>query len=264
VKSLILAIASASLALAQAPAPAKTAAPPKKAATAPSKTGAAAPKAAPTGSSRLLNPAALNAKAPPVYRAKFTTTKGDFVVEVTRAWSPLGADRFYNLVKNGFYNNASFFRVLPGFVVQFGIPANPAVGKAWANANIKDEPVVGSNKKGTLTFAKSSMPNSRTTQVFISLGDNGRLDADGFSPFGTITEGMDVVSQFYSGYGEAASNHQDDITNQGKAFLDKNFPKLDSIKTATIIFPEGPPPPPAKKAAAPGAVKKAPAAPPKK
>jgi peptidyl-prolyl cis-trans isomerase A (cyclophilin A) len=263
VKSLLFLIASAALAFAQAPPAKKAAAPPAKTGAPAAKTGAAPAKSASSGSSRLLNPAAFKATAPPVYRAKFTTTKGDFVVEVTREWAPIGADRFYNLVRGGFFTNAAFFRVLPGFVVQFGMNANPAVQQAWEKANLKDEPVKHSNTKGTLTFAKSQLPNSRTTQLFINLGNNTQLDSDGFSAFGAVTEGMDVVGSLYSGYGESASNQQDKISQEGKAFLDRNYPKLDSIKSATIIFPE-PAAAPAKKAAAPAAKKEAPAAPPKK
>src|SRR5271165_5483259 len=139
----------------------------------------------------LLNPASLHAKAPDVFKAKFTTTAGEFVVEVHRDWAPLGADRFYNLVRRGFFTNAAFFRVVPGFVVQFGLNADPAVNKAWHDANIHDDPVKQSNKRGTLVFATAG-PNTRTTQFFINFGDNARLDAMGFAPFGEIVEGMDV------------------------------------------------------------------------
>src|SRR6266571_7824807 len=124
----------------------------------------------------LLRPALLKDKAPDTFQVKFVTTRGDFTVPVTRAWAPIGADRFYNLVKHHFYDNASFFRVVPGFVVQFGISAYPAVSAAWADANIKDEPVVGSNKRGYLTYAKTSLPNTRATQIFINLSDNAGLD----------------------------------------------------------------------------------------
>lgn len=213
---------------------------------------AAKPKPAGGGAS-LLHPETVKAKAPDVYEAKFETTKGDFVIEVTRSWAPLGADRFYNLVKNHFYDGVSFFRVVPGFVVQFGLTGNPAVNKAWNNANIKDDPVVQSNKPGTITFAMAG-PNTRTTQVFISFGDNSRLDAMNFAPFGKVTSGMDVINQLYGGYGDAPTSHQDEITNQGKAYLDKNWPKLDSIKTATIISPApAASSAPSKKAAAPAA-----------
>jgi peptidyl-prolyl cis-trans isomerase A (cyclophilin A) len=179
----------------------------------------------------LLHPADLKAKAPEVYDVKFSTAKGDFVVEVVRSWAPQGADRFYNLVKHGFYKDAAFFRIVPGFVVQFGLSADPAVNRAWHSADIKDDPVTQSNKVGYLTFATAG-PNTRTTQVFINLGDNAGLDRQGFAPFGRVTSGMDVVQNLYSGYGEQPD--QGAITNQGKAYTDKNFPKLDTIKSATI------------------------------
>lgn len=190
----------------------------------------------------LMNPAALKAKAPDVYKAKFTTTKGDFVIEVHRAWAPLGADRFYNLVKNGFYDDAAFFRVLPGFMAQFGINAKPAVNKVWDKATISDDPVTQSNKRGYVSFATAG-PNTRTTQAFINFGDNSRLDGQGFAPFGTVVEGMDVVDKLYSGYGEGAPGGngpaQDRIQAEGNAYLDKSFPLLDKIKSATIIEPAG-------------------------
>ncbi len=182
----------------------------------------------------LLHPATLHAKAPDVYEVKFTTTKGDVVVQVTRAWAPLGADRFYNLVKHGFFTDAAFFRVVPGFIIQFGLSASPAVNKVWQSANIKDDPVTQSNKPGYLTFATAG-PNTRTTQLFINLGSNTFLDNQGFAPFGQVTSGMDVVQQLYSGYGE--SPDQGSIQSQGKAYLEKNFPQLDVIKTATVISP---------------------------
>ena len=186
----------------------------------------------------LLAPAAFKEQAPTTYKVKFSTTKGDFVVEVTRAWSPHGADRFYNLVKNHFYDGASFFRVLPGFVVQFGISSQPAVAGTWARATIPDDPVTQSNLRGYLTFATAG-PNTRTTQVFINLGDNVGLDRMGFSPFGKVAEGMEVVGKLYSGYGEGAPQgrgpDQGRLTNEGKTYLDKNFPQLDSIKTAVVV-----------------------------
>jgi len=211
-----------------------------------------------TGAS-LLHPESLKAKAPDVYEVKFVTTKGDFVLQVTRAWAPLGADRFYNLVKYHYYDGATFFRVVPGFVVQFGLTGNPAVNKAWTDANIKDDPVAQSNLPGTITFAMAG-PNTRTTQVFINFGNNARLDASGFAPFGKVTEGMDVVNQFYGGYGDATTNHQGEITNEGKAYLDKNFPKLDSIKSATVISPAAAPSASGAKGTAPAAKSTAPAA----
>src|SRR5271154_4543213 len=190
-----------------------------------------------TSDPALLHPETLHAKAPEVYEVKFTPTKGDFVVQVTRAWAPLGADRFYNLVKHGFFNDAAFFRVVPGFIIQFGIGPEPAVNAAWENANIKDDPVTQSNLKGTITFAQTQVPNSRSTQLFINLADNPGLDhsGQGFMPFGKVTSGMDVVLKLYSGYGERPD--QDSITKQGKAYVDKNFPNIDIIKSATIIAP---------------------------
>jgi peptidyl-prolyl cis-trans isomerase A (cyclophilin A) len=177
-------------------------------------------------------------EAPSTFKAKFTTTKGDFVVEVTRAWAPLGTDRFYNLVKNHFFDGAAFFRVLPGFVAQFGLNPRPEVNRVWATAAIKDDPVTQSNLAGYLTFATAGR-NTRTTQLFINLADNRNLDGMGFAPFGKVVEGMGVVQRFYSGYGEGAPSgrgpDQGRITNEGKAYLDKNFPLLDSIKTAVIV-----------------------------
>ena len=199
---------------------------------------AAKPATSPKPSASLLNPASLNAKAPDTFKIKFTTTQGDFTVEVTRAWAPLGADRFYNLVKNHFYDDAAFFRVLPGFVAQFGISANPPVSKAWSHATFHDDPVTQSNLTGYLTFATAG-PNTRTTQIFINLVDNAGLDKMGFSPFGKVVEGMDVVEKFYSGYGEGApQGHGPDqgrIEEEGKAYLDKSFPQLDRIKTTAIV-----------------------------
>jgi peptidyl-prolyl cis-trans isomerase A (cyclophilin A) len=181
----------------------------------------------------LMTPLKLSEQAPATYDAKFVTTAGDFTIHVVREWAPLGADRFYNLVKYHFYTDASVFRVLPGFVAQFGISADPRISWVWQNANIKDDPVKQSNIKGTVTFATGG-PNTRTTQVFINLANNATLDSRGFAPFGQVTEGMSVVEKLYSGYGEGASNQQGAIQAQGKAFLDKNFPKLDSIKSAAI------------------------------
>jgi peptidyl-prolyl cis-trans isomerase A (cyclophilin A) len=182
----------------------------------------------------LLHPSQLTAKAPDTFDVKFTTTKGDFVVHVTRSWAPIGADRFYNLVKHGFFTDATFFRVVPGFIIQFGLSANPAVNRVWQPATIKDDPVTQSNKPGTITFATAG-PNTRTTQLFINFGDNKFLDGQGFSPFGTVTSGMEVVQSLYSGYGEKPD--QGAIQSQGKAYLDKNFPNLDTIKSATIVTP---------------------------
>jgi peptidyl-prolyl cis-trans isomerase A (cyclophilin A) len=182
----------------------------------------------------LLHPATLKAKAPAVFEVKFTTTKGDFIVQVNRAWAPIGADRFYNLVKHGFFTGAPFFRVVPGFIIQFGLTGDPAVNRAWQNANIKDDPVTQSNKPGTITFATAG-PNTRTTQLFINFGNNAGLDGQGFAPFGQVTSGMDVVKSLYSGYGEQPN--QGLITSQGKTYIEKDFPKIDSIKSATLVSP---------------------------
>src|SRR5277367_2182687 len=179
-----------------------------------------------TSDPALLHPETLHAKAPDTYQVKFTTTKGDFIVQVTRAWAPLGADRFYNLVKHRFFTDAAFFRVVPGFIIQFGLSANPAVNKVWDKASIKDDPVTQSNHTAYLTFATAG-PNTRTTQLFINLGENASLDSQGFASFGQVTSGMDVVQKIYSGYGESPDQAQ--ITSQGKAYLDKSFPKLDHI-----------------------------------
>jgi peptidyl-prolyl cis-trans isomerase A (cyclophilin A) len=194
------------------------------------------PRTASTTDPALMHPASLTAKAPDTYEVTFSTTKGDFVVRVTRAWAPLGADRFYNLVRHRFYNDMAVFRVAPGFVVQFGLGPSPAVNKIWENARIKDDPVAQSNKPGTITFATAG-PNTRTTQVFINLGNDGALDNQGFAPFGEVASGMEVVQSFYSGYGENTTNDQDKITNGGKAYLEKMYPKLDVIKTATVTSP---------------------------
>lgn len=182
----------------------------------------------------LLHPATLKAVAPAEYEVTFKTTAGDFVVSVTRAWAPLGADRFYNLVKHGFFTDAAFFRVVPGFVVQFGLSANPKVNDVWEKAAIKDDPVTQSNHTGFLTFATAGA-NTRTTQLFISLGENARLDSMGFSAFGHVTTGMDVVQKIFSGYGESPDQAQ--ITAVGKPYLDKNFPKLDHIISAVVTSP---------------------------
>jgi peptidyl-prolyl cis-trans isomerase A (cyclophilin A) len=212
--------------------PAATKGPAKGAST--SKGSAAAKGPAKTGvNPALLNPAALKAKAPDIFKAQFTTTKGDFTVEVHRDWAPIGADRFYNLVKNGFYNDAAFFRVMPGFMVQFGLSASPAVNKAWQNANIKDDQVRVGNKRGNVSFAAAQMPNSRTTQVFINFKENSFLDTQSFAAFGTVIDGMDVVDRIYSGYSDTPDQGQ--ISAEGKAYLDKNFPKLDSVKMARIL-----------------------------
>jgi peptidyl-prolyl cis-trans isomerase A (cyclophilin A) len=181
----------------------------------------------------LLTPSSpdVQARAPATYRAKFTTSAGDFTVEVTRAWAPLGADRLYNLVKNGFYDGDRFFRVLPGFVVQFGLNGTPAVSAAWRHASITDDPVTQHNTAGTVVFATAG-PNTRTTQLFINYSDNLRLDQMGFAPLGRVVEGMDVVQRINSEYQQ--SPNQDSIEQQGNAYLTRAFPKLDFIQKAAI------------------------------
>jgi peptidyl-prolyl cis-trans isomerase A (cyclophilin A) len=198
----------------------------------PAPKSAAAPKKAPASSGSLLNPASLRAVAPADFKAEFVTTKGNFVVEVHKDWAPMGADRFYNLVRGGYFTNAAFFRVVPNFMVQFGLNANPAVNAAWRNANLRDDPVKQSNKRGYITFATAG-PNTRTTQLFINFKDNGFLDSQGFAPFGEVVEGMDVVDKINSQYGETPD--QGAITSQGDAYISKNFPAIDKIKSARIL-----------------------------
>lgn len=182
----------------------------------------------------LLHPASLNAKAPAVFRVRFTTTKGPFVVTVHRTWAPRGADRFYNLVHAGFYNGQRLFRVIPGFVVQWGISGTPKIARAWQTATIRDDPVRQKNTRGTIDFADGG-PNTRTTQVFVNLGSNTALDRDGFAPFGTVTSGFATLKRLYHGYGESPSDAQAQITQQGEAFLKKHFPKLDRILKARLL-----------------------------
>ncbi|MFL6796880.1 MAG: peptidylprolyl isomerase [Xanthobacteraceae bacterium] len=188
-------------------------------------------------SAGLSNPAALNERAPASYKARFDTSKGAIIIQVTRDWAPNGADRFYNLVKSGFYDDTRFFRVISGFMVQFGINGDPQVAAAWRNATIKDDPVKQRNQRGFVSFATSG-PNSRTTQVFINFGDNGGLDGQGFSPFGEVTTGMNVVDALYSGYGEGGPRgrgpDQGRIQREGNAYLTRDFANLDYVKKATI------------------------------
>jgi peptidyl-prolyl cis-trans isomerase A (cyclophilin A) len=182
----------------------------------------------------LLDPKSLNEKAPDVFKAKFTTFKGgEFVIEVHRDWAPNGADRFYNLVKSGFFDDTRFFRNVPKFMVQFGITGDPKLNATWQSANIQDDPVTQSNKLGFVTFAQTNMPNSRSTQVFINTADNQRLDPARFAPFGQVVKGMTVVEGLYNGYGEAPN--QGAIQSQGNAYLDAQFPLLDGTKHAEIV-----------------------------
>ncbi|HJZ77794.1 MAG TPA: peptidylprolyl isomerase [Vicinamibacterales bacterium] len=183
------------------------------------------------GKAALKNPAGLKEQAPPTYKAAFDTSAGNFVITVHREWAPKGADRFYNLVKNGFFDDARFFRVVPNFMVQFGINGDPAIQANWQNANITDDPVKQSNKKGYVTFATRGK-DTRTTQIFINFKDNGFLDNQGFAPFGEVTSGMDAVEKITSQYGEKPN--QGAIQSDGNKYLNAQFPKLDYVKTAAI------------------------------
>jgi len=196
--------------------------------------GAAPVRAANPNKAKLRTPAQLTEKAPETFKARFDTSAGVFVIEVHREWAPLGADRFYNLVKNGFYDDIRFFRVLDGFMAQFGMHGDPSIQSAWGRSNFMDDPVKQSNKRGFVTFAKSSAPNSRSTQVFINFVDNTGLDSQGFAPFGQVVEGMDKVDKLYSGYGRQNVPDQGRITSEGNAYLAKEYPKLDYIKKATV------------------------------
>jgi peptidyl-prolyl cis-trans isomerase A (cyclophilin A) len=249
--------ATGAVMLAQTPAP-KTAPPATKSA-APANKAPAAPAVNP-----LLHPESLKAVAPANFQVKFTTTKGDFVVDVHRDWSPVGADRFYNLVKNRYFTNVAFFRNVPNFIVQFGMHPDPKLGAVWQDAKIKDDPAKAGvhNTKGTVVFATAG-PNTRSNQFFVNTNDNsGGLDAQGFTPFGEVTQGMDVVLGLYAGYGERPD--QGRILTEGAGYLDKNFPQLDKIKTATVVPAAPAAGAPATKSTAAPAPKTAPAPPPVK
>jgi len=182
----------------------------------------------------------MKATAPDEFQVRFETSRGNFVIAVHRAWAPIGADRFYNLARSGYFDGVRFFRVLTGFVAQFGMHGDPAVGKAWFNARIADDPVRHANSRGTITFATAG-PNTRTTQLFINFGDNSMLDGQGFSPFGEVIQGMDVVDGLHAGYGEGAPRgrgpDQGRIRNEGNAYLEKGFPQLDYVKRAVVLQP---------------------------
>jgi peptidyl-prolyl cis-trans isomerase A (cyclophilin A) len=188
-------------------------------------------------SPNLSNPTALKEQAPASYKVRFDTTKGPFVLQVTRAWAPNGADRFYNLVKNGFFDNVRFFRVISGFMVQFGINGDPQLSAHWRDANIPDDRVTQSNKRGMITFATAG-PNTRTTQVFINFADNTNLDGMGFAPFGKVLSGMDVVDKLNAEYGEGAPRgrgpDQGRLQSEGNAYLAQSFARMDYVKKATI------------------------------
>lgn len=207
---------------------------------APSPKVSTAPKAA-APAPDLMNPASLNRTAPSIFRVKLATTKGDIVLELTRSWAPRGVDRFYNLVRAGFFTDCPFYRVMPNFMAQFGISAKPEVNRAWSKANIPDDPRnMQSNKRGKLTFATTGQPGSRSNTLFINIGDNAYLDNQGFVPIGEVAEGMEHVDMLYNGYGDT-SPQQFAFENGGKAFVDKTYPKLDRILTATIVPLPSPP-----------------------
>jgi peptidyl-prolyl cis-trans isomerase A (cyclophilin A) len=195
----------------------------------------AAPPPAPGAPSP--GPAAL--ETPASFRVQFETSKGNFVVQADRSMAPNGVDRFFRLVSEGYYDEVRFFRVIPGFMAQFGMHGDPAVTARWRAQPIQDDPVVGSNTRGTITFAMTAQPNSRTTQLFINLVDNVNLDRSGFAPFGRVVEGMEVVDQLYSGYGEGAPQGQGpaqgQIQSQGNAYLTQSFPLLDHIIRARVV-----------------------------
>lgn len=188
----------------------------------------------------LLRPDApeMKAKAPERFKVRFTTSQGAFTISVDRTWAPLGADRFYHLVRGRFFEEARFFRVLEGFMVQFGIPADPAESTLWKEATIVDDPVTESNTRGMVSYATSGL-HTRTTQVFINYANNRKLDRSGFAPFGKVTEGMDIVDKFYSGYGEGAPNgdgpSQKRMERLGNPYLQTDFPKLDYILKTEIL-----------------------------
>jgi peptidyl-prolyl cis-trans isomerase A (cyclophilin A) len=188
----------------------------------------------------ILDPSRATERAPDRFRVRFETTRGPFVVEVTRAWAPRGADRFYNLVRAGYYDDVAFFRVIEGFMVQFGINGDPAVNAAWREARIPDDPVTQSNRRGMVTYAMAG-PDTRTTQLFINFRDNQGLDGQGFAPFGRVIEGLAVVDSLYSGYGEGAPQgmgpSQGRAQSEGNAYLRGTFPRMDFIKTARVATP---------------------------
>ena len=173
--------------------------------------------------------------APANFRVRLETSKGPIVFELHRDWAPNGVDRFFQLVESGYYDDVRFFRVVPGFVVQFGMHGDPQTNARWVARQLVDDPVKQSNKRGTVTFAKTNMPNTRTTQLFINLQDNAALDADGFAPIGEVVEGMSVIDALYSGYGDEPTGRQGEIAAEGNAYLNRSFPKLDFIRTARVV-----------------------------
>lgn len=224
---LVLAVAFAGACRREAPAPS------------PSPTAAAATPA-PTPRPLILDPSRATERAPDRFRVRFETTKGTFVVEVTRAWAPRGADRFFNLVKAGYYDDVAFFRVIDGFMAQLGINGDPEVNSVWREARIPDDPVTQSNRRGMVTYAMAG-PDTRTTQLFINYRNNASLDSQGFAPFGRVVEGMSVVDSLHSGYGEGAPRgmgpDQGRAQYEGNAYLRRSFPGLDFVKTARVVEP---------------------------
>jgi len=182
----------------------------------------------------LMNPTKLNEKAPDTFQVLFDTSKGEFTVDVTRAWAPKGADRFYNLVKNGYFDDCRFFRVVKGFMVQFGINGDPKLNEVWRASQIDDDKVKKTNGRGYITYAKTNQPNTRTTQLFINYGDNSFLDNQGFAPFGQVTKGMEIVDAINDEYGENPDQRR--IQLEGNAYLEQAFPNLDYIKSAILIY----------------------------
>jgi peptidyl-prolyl cis-trans isomerase A (cyclophilin A) len=187
-----------------------------------------------TAPAKLADPAKLATKAPDTFKARLETSKGSFVIEVHRDWAPHGADRFFNLVKNGYYDGVKFFRVVPNFVAQWGIHGDPSIAGKWLRATIPDDPVKQSNKRTFVTFTTTGAPNSRAVQLFVNLVDNVRLDSMGFAPIGQLVDGMDVVDKLNGEYGEGLTKLQTRIAAEGNAFLDKSYPNLDGIKKATL------------------------------
>ena len=192
-----------------------------------------------SGTPSTMSPEQATQTAPQSYKVRFETEKGPFVVQVHRDWAPQGADRFYNLVNLGYYDGLYFFRAIKGFMVQYGIHGDPKVTAMWKDATFPDDPVKQQNTRGRITFATAG-PNTRTTQVFINYGDNLRLDPMGFSPFGEVIEGMDVVDSLYQGYGEGAPRgrgpSQARLQSEGNPYLQADFPKMDKITKATLII----------------------------
>ncbi len=198
------------------------------------------PSPRPSPPTPLLDAERATERAPDKFKVAFDTTKGKFVVEVMRAWAPQGADRFYNLVRLGYYDDVAFFRVIEDFMVQFGIHGDPAVSAVWREVPIPDDPVTQPNRRGTLTYATAG-PGTRTTQLFINYKDNLSLDGQGFAPFGRVIEGLPVVDSLHSGYGEGAPRgigpDQGRAQAEGNTYLKGSFPKLDFVRTARILKP---------------------------